>query len=86
MADKTALAGSPGYVPDLACGEGSRRCRGHLIVLCALALVCTVVAAVVVASFVPRGHRGRRRLRRARPWHRTRTAEVPDLGDGRGED
>ncbi|WP_346045165.1 hypothetical protein [Actinomadura chokoriensis] len=70
MGDRTGPAESSGSVPDVASGAGGRRCRAHRAVVCALALVVAGVAAAVVASFVPRGHQGRRRLRRARPWHR----------------
>lgn len=78
MADKTAPAGPSGNVPDLACGEARRRCRVHRMAAAALALVAVAAAAAVVQSFVPRGHRGRRRLRRERPWHRR---PVPDVED-----
>ncbi|WP_433473563.1 hypothetical protein ACQPZP_32775 [Spirillospora sp. CA-142024] len=70
MADKAALAGSTGNVPDLATGEAG--CGLPKLARCALVGLIIVAAAAVLASFVPRGHRGRRRLPRQHPWQRAR--------------
>ncbi|MEU5995046.1 hypothetical protein ABZ806_39230 [Spirillospora sp. NPDC047418] len=70
MGDRTGAAGSSGNVPDVASGAGGRQCRAHKAVVCALALLAAAAGGAVLASFVPRGHQGRRRLRRARPWQR----------------
>lgn len=68
MADDTPVPSVS--VPDPVCGSAARTCRLHLLTTGVLAVFAAVGAAVVVASLVPRGHRGRRRLRRTRPWNR----------------
>ncbi|QKW38103.1 hypothetical protein HUT06_32265 [Actinomadura sp. NAK00032] len=68
MADDTPVPSAS--VPDPPCGNAAPACRLHLLTTGVLALFAALGAAVVVASFMPRGHRGRRRLRRSRPWNR----------------
>jgi hypothetical protein len=72
MANNSAMAGSSGNVPDMAIKEATGGCRVPKAAACVLVALIAVAAAAVLASFVPRGHRGRRRLRRPRPWHRGR--------------
>jgi len=70
MADRTAPGGPSGSAPERVIGQAARTCRFQRATGWALGVAAAVVAAAVVQSFVPRGHRGRRRLRRARPWRR----------------
>ncbi|MFB4307116.1 hypothetical protein [Actinomadura sp. GTD37] len=70
MAEKTAPTGPSANVRGLAGRKAPRECRIHRVAACTLVLVGAMAAVAVVQSFVPRGHRGRRRLRRTRPWHR----------------
>ncbi|TDD85012.1 hypothetical protein E1293_12070 [Actinomadura darangshiensis] len=54
-----------------------RECRVARFLGCFLAALAGAAAVAVFASFFPRGHRGRRRLRRRRPWERQRIGTVP---------
>lgn len=82
MADESAPGGVSGSVPELASGKAAKGCRVPKLAACVLAALIGAAAAALLASFVPRGHRGRRR--RPRAWHRGPAAVLsPWPADGR---